>query len=263
MTANLPGWGPIDTVVCDIDGVVVVGSTPVPGAGEALQRMTDAGLRVLFVTNNSTKTTRTIADRLKTITGFEAAPEAIVNSGAATALHIVDDVDNVYVLGTEGLRETLRTGGVTVTSDWREADAVVAGLDFDVSYRNFVDASLAVQYGATFIATNTDATYPAEEGQYPGAGALAAVVQRATGVDPIVCGKPYEPMRRMLEDLVGQHPLVIGDRPETDLALGKVEGWATVLVLTGVTTDAGSVPSEYRPEVVLASIADLPATLGI
>lgn len=263
MTANLPGRGPIDTVICDIDGVVVIGKTPVPGAGDALRRMRDAGLLVLFVTNNSTKTPATIGDRLREIVGFDTPPETIVNSGAATAAFIADDVGKVYVLGTDGLRETLRSGGVAVTRDWREAAAVVAGLDFDVSYRAFTEAALAVQHGAVFFATNTDATYPTEEGEYPGAGALVAVIERAAGVDPVVCGKPHTPMRRMLEGLVGASPLVVGDRPETDLALGKAEGWATALVLTGVTSDADAAPEEYQPDVVVESIADLPGLLGI
>ncbi len=261
--ASLPGFDSIDTLICDIDGVVVLGTTPIPGAGPALTRLQDAGISVMFVTNNSTKAPAMIAQKLLDIVGFETTADRVINSGAATALFIVDRVERVYVLGTDGLRDTLGAAGIKVVTDWHEADAVVSGLDFNLSYDALVGATLAVQHGATFYATNVDVTYPTPEGQYPGAGALAAVIERATGITPIVCGKPHKPMRLMLEGLGGRQPLIVGDRPDTDIALGKIEGWATALVLTGVTHDAAEVPDEYRPDVVIASLADLPDTLGI
>ncbi len=263
MTALLPGYGPVDTVICDIDGVVVLGSAPIPGAGEALHVLRRAGLSVLFVTNNSTKTPTTIAERLRDVVGFDPGPDGVVNSGVATGRFLAGRVDAVYVLGSDGLRQTLREAGVTVVTDWHDADSVVAGLDFNLSYQTLVEATLAVQHGATFYATNTDATYPTGEGLYPGAGALAAVVERATGRQPIVCGKPHEPMRAVLEDYGGDYPLIVGDRPDTDIALGKVEGWATALVLTGVTGDPDTVPEQFRPDIVLESLADLPGALGL
>jgi 4-nitrophenyl phosphatase len=261
--ASLPGFDSIDRVICDIDGVVVLGNTPIPGAGRSLTRLQDAGISVMFVTNNSTKTPAMIAQKLLDIAGFETTADHVINSGAATAQFIVNRVDCVYVLGTDGLRDTLRAAGIKVVTDWHEADAVVSGLDFNVSYDALVGATLAVQHGATFYATNVDATYPTPEGQYPGAGALVAVIERATGKTPIVCGKPHKPMRLMLEGLGDSQPLVVGDRPETDIALGKIEGWATALVLTGVTHTAADVPDEYRPDVVIDSLADLPEVLGV
>ena len=255
--------GPIDTVVCDIDGVVVLGMEPVPGAGDALREIQQAGLNLLFVTNNSTKTRAAIATKLLNIAGFEADLDSIVSSGVATAQLLGDTVHGAYVVGTQGLRETLREGGVNVVEDWRAADTVVTGLDFNLSYDMLVGATLAVQHGATFYATNSDSTYPTSEGLYPGAGSIAAVIERATGIEPIVCGKPFAPMRATLEQYGGDRPLIVGDRPDTDIALGKVEGWATALVLTGVTRDPASVPERYKPDVVLDSLADLPGALGI
>ncbi|MCP4965239.1 MAG: HAD-IIA family hydrolase, partial [bacterium] len=251
MTVFSTEYGPIDTVVCDIDGVVVLGKDPVPGAGEALVKIQQAGLNLLFATNNSTKTRAAIATKLFNIAGFEADLDTIVSSGAATAQLLAGKVEAVYVVGTQGLRETLGEGGVTVVEDWRAADAVVTGLDFNLSYDMLVGAALAVQHGATFYATNSDSTYPTSEGLYPGAGSIAAVVERATGIEPIVCGKPFAPMRATLQQFGGDHPLIVGDRPDTDLALGKVEGWATALVLTGVTADPAAVPEQYKPDIVL------------
>ena len=168
----------------------------------------------------------------------------------------------MYVVGTDGLRDTLREAGITVTADWRSADAVVAGLDFNVTFAALAEAALAIQNGADFYATNTDASFPTPEGEYPGAGALVAAIATTTGQTPLVCGKPHEPMRRLLDGFVGAKPLIVGDRPETDIALGKLEGWATALVMTGVTASIDEVPAEYQPDLVLDSLADLPAAIG-
>jgi HAD superfamily hydrolase (TIGR01450 family) len=258
------GWrgDPVDTVACDIDGVVLLGKEPVPGARAALETIRDAGISVVFVTNNSTRTREDVAVHVERCTGFRANPEMVVTSGVATSRFLAGKVDTVYVLGSDGLRTTLRAAGIAVTRDWREAEAVVAGLDFELDYEVLAGATLAVNHGAGFYATNTDATYPMPEGAYPGAGALVAAVTAATGVAPVVCGKPHGPMQEMVA-AIGEHPMVVGDRPETDIALGDAQGWPTALVLTGVVTDPGQVPAEYRPDVVLDSIAELPGLLGL
>lgn len=256
-------WADADTVVCDIDGVVVVGDQPVPGAGAALEKMRAAGLAVLFITNNSTKTREMVADRIERVVGYKTEPDTIITSGWATGLFIRDEVSRAYVLGSDGLRSTLRETGVTQTSDWRQADAVVVGLDFDVTYKKLVEASLAVQNGARLYATNTDASYPSPEGLYPGAGALVSVIETATGSQAVACGKPNMPMRQLLDDFVAGPAMMVGDRPETDIALGKAEGWITVLVLTGVTSAPEDIEAAYTPDLVLDSISQLPARLRI
>lgn len=253
----------VDTVVFDIDGVVVVGKQAVPGAGAVLNQLRQAGLTVLFITNNSTKTRETVAERIARIVGYRTEPETIITSGWATGISIRDRVSQVYVVGSDGLRSTLLETRVGLTPDWKQADAVVMGLDFEVTYRKLVEATLAVQNGARLYATNTDASYPSAEGLYPGAGALVSVVETATGVKAIACGKPNPPMRDLLDDFVTGPALMVGDRPETDIALGKAEGWATALVLTGVTRNAAEIPTEYAPDLVLASIGELPAHLGL
>lgn len=252
----------MDTVACDIDGVILLGKEPIPGAPAALETIRDAGIAVVFVTNNSTRTRADVAVNVERCTGFTTTPDSIITSGAATARFLVGKVGTVYVLGSDGLRATLRDVGIAVDADWRRADAVVAGLDFDLHYEALVGAILAVNHGADFYATNTDVTYPMPEGAYPGAGALVAAVTAATGVAPVVCGKPHAPMREMVRS-IGDHPMVVGDRPETDIALGIAQGWPTALVLTGVFTAAEQVPEEYRPDVVLGSVAELPGMLGL
>ena len=254
-------WNDIDTVVCDIDGVVLIDREPVPGSRRALEQVAASGRRLMFVTNNSTKTLEAIATRIFDVVGFAASPDQVMNSGWATGRFIADKVDAVYVLGTDGLRKTLRSAGVAVTTSWAEADAVVAGLDFDLTYRKLVEASLAVQSGATFYATNRDPTYPTPEGLYPGTGTLVSVIETTTGVVAIPCGKPHHPMQLAIAGMVGARPLIIGDRPETDIAFGKAQGWATALVLGGVTSDPKDISPDHEPDVVLESIAALPGML--
>jgi len=253
----------VDTVVCDLDGVLYLGTTPIRGSAAAISRIMAAGMELLFVTNNSTKTRETVAGVIEDRIGIIIDPDQIVTSGVATARFLRDRYERVYVVGTAGLVETLQREGLTTTGEWREADAVVGGLDFGIDYPKLTEATLAVQHGAAFYATNTDATYPMPEGQYPGAGALMAAIERATGVAPVVCGKPHEPIRKIVRDSVGELPVVVGDRPETDIALGIDEGWPTVLVLSGVTSDPGAVPAEFRPDHVLGSLAELPDLLGL
>ncbi len=263
MGAALPGYGPIDTIVCDIDGVLLLGSEPIPGAREALETLEAAGIGLVFATNNSTKPPTAIREHVRQVVGYDPGAEAVINSGVATARFIAGKVNRVYVLGSEGLRQTLDEAGINLTENWREADAVVTGTDFHVTYELLAHAGLAVQNGATFYATNSDTSFPRPDGLHPGAGALTAVVALTTGVNPIVCGKPYRPMRDALEDLSGSGVLIVGDRPDTDIALGKEEGWATVMVLSGVVADARQIPPALTPDVVLNSIADLPIALGL
>jgi HAD superfamily hydrolase (TIGR01450 family) len=253
----------IRTVVCDVDGVIVLGSQAIAGAGEALESMREAGLRVLFVTNNSTKTRADVADRLAAVAGYVTGLDTIINSGWATGSLIAGQHRAVYVLGAPGLRATLRETGVDLTEDWQAADAVVVGLDFDLTYRKLADTALAVQNGAAFYATNTDSSLPTPEGLHPGAGSVVALIERVTGVTAVPCGKPFAPMRRLVADFVAGNAVMVGDRADTDVAFGKAEGWATALVLSGVTRAVEEVPRELRPDFVMKSIAELPARLGI
>jgi 4-nitrophenyl phosphatase len=250
--------GPPKTFVFDLDGVVYVDEAGVPGARATLEALEGAGHQVLFATNNSSRAVDTVIESIARRTGFVAQPAAIITSGLAAAELLVDDDDICYVFGSDGLARTLSDRGITVTTDHEQATAVVVGLDRGLTYERLTGAVLAVRRGARFIATNDDATYPMPDGQYPGCGALVASVERATGVRPVVCGKPNPPMVRLVASRV-QHPevWVVGDRPETDLAMAKGAGWGTILVLTGVTHAADAVPDDLQPDFVLESIADL------
>lgn len=251
------------TIVCDLDGVVYVGSDPIPGAPAALEELRAQGRRILYVTNNSTKTPRMVVDTIERLTSLEVAEADVVTSGLVTALALKGRVDRVLILGGTALSDTFRSAGFTVVPDWQDAEAVVSGMKWDLTYDDLAAATLAIRAGAMFYATNTDATFPTAEGQKPGGGAIAAALETATGVSPIVCGKPHTPVGDAVLAVAGPGDiLVVGDRLETDIALGKSQGWLTALVLSGVTTSGHDLPPGLEPDIVVDSLEDLPAVLA-
>lgn len=252
------------TVVCDLDGVVYVGSEPVPGAGEALKRIQRAGLALLFATNNASRTPADGARKISDLTGLHVTPDQLITSAMAAASLLDRPALPCFVVGGAGLIEAVEDAGGRIVDDWEQAQVVLTGYTRDLTYSMLRDANLAIRNGARFIASNDDATFPAPNGLWPGAGATVAYLQRASDTSPVIAGKPYQPMRRLIGERVGSGPVwMVGDRPETDLAMAKAEGWTAVLTLTGVVSDPTAVPEELTPDLVIPSIADLPDALGI
>lgn len=250
------------TIICDLDGVVYLADDEVPGAGDALGRLEDGGYRLLFATNNSSRTRAEGAAKITRVTGYRCEPDQFVSSATAAGATLSPDDGPAFVVGGPGVREALAEAGVAITDDPLAARIVLVGLDMDLTYGKLAAATRAVRNGARLLATNHDATYPTPDGLLPGAGSLAAALQTATDVTPDVAGKPFAPMRRILGAMAGDGPVwMVGDRADTDLAMATHEGWTSVLVLTGVVTDPASV--DPHPDVVLASIADLPGHLGL
>lgn len=254
--------GNFSTIVFDLDGVLFRGDQPVAGAGEVLRVLAAAGVELRFATNNATGLAEEVAAAINRRTGFPASAGDVVTSGMATAAYLAGSVDAAYVVGATSLVTTLERGGVVTTEDWRAADAVVVGLDRGLTYRRLADATRAVRGGARLVATNSDPTFPAADGLLPGAGAIVAAVETATGAAAEVCGKPHDPMARLLGARVGHGPvLVVGDRIDTDIELGRRLGWATALVLTGVATAAEAAGEEV--DHVLGSVAEIPGVVGV
>ncbi len=252
------------TVVCDLDGVVYVGDRSVPGAGEALDRIARAGLGLLFATNNASRPPAEGARKISDLTGHPVQPSQVVTSAMAAASLLGHPGPACLVVGGAGLIEAVEGSSGSVVESWEKAEVVVTGYTRDLTYEMLRDAALAIRNGARFIASNDDATFPAPNGLWPGAGATVAYLERATDVSPVIAGKPHEPMRRLIGDRVGPGPVwMVGDRPETDLAMAKAEGWTAVLALTGVVRDPADVPEALKPDVVVSSIADLPDVIGI
>ncbi len=188
----------------------------------------------------------------------------MLNSAQATALLLAEERPRCLVVGGDGIGEALAARHIAVTSEWRSAEAVVVGFDPQATYAKLRDAALAVQAGARLVATNLDATFPTSTGLWPGAGALVAALEKATGQVAEAAGKPHPPMRALVrEHLAPGSVWVVGDRADTDLAMAKAEGWGTVLALSGVVRQRDEVPAELTPDLVVSSLRELPAALGL
>lgn len=252
-----------DALVCDLDGVIYRGSAPVPGASEAIARLRERGVRVLFCTNNSRSTVGDYEEKLRSM-GIPTPPEDIVTSAIVTAEVLRKRGfagKTAIVVGGEGVREALSSVCISVKDEPEvtRADVVVVGFDPDFSYAAMRRATHAVLNGATFVATNEDPAFPAEEGLWPGAGAILASIETASGRKAEIMGKPHPPMMEVVAGRLTPTAkvLVVGDRPDTDLAGGVARGWPTALVLTGVTASSDVELAEPQPDHVLDSIAEL------
>lgn len=249
-------------IVCDLDGVVYVGATPVPGAAAALAELEGRGYRLIFATNAPIRTAGEVARHIRAVGGYAARAEQVITSAMAAADLLGPGGGPVLAVGESGLAATLAEAGLEITRDPDSARAVVVGLDRDLTFAHLAAATRAVLRGARFVACNRDPTYPTEAGLLPGGGAIAAAIEVASGRTAEVAGKPCAPMTRAIRRALGPGPTwVVGDRPETDLALGRDQGWTTVLVLSGVVTDPSTVPADLRPGLVLPSLSQLPALL--
>ena len=254
-------------VVFDMDGVLYRGDVAIKGAADAVAEIRKMALGVLFLTNNSTQTPEGYVDKLAGI-GIPARPDEILTSALVTAAVCRDEGlagKRAIVAGEEGVRRALEAVGIEIDEDpdSRRADVVVVGWDRGFDYTTLLRASSAARAGARFFATNRDPTFPHEDDLWPGAGSILAAIETAAGRRATVMGKPHEPMmkeaQRRLGD-AGQDPsaiVMVGDRPETDLAGAHAMGWRTVLVLSGVASSSEGV--EPVPDVVLESVAGLVA----
>jgi glycerol 3-phosphatase-2 len=252
-----------DVALLDLDGVVYLGGAAVPGAAQALSQARTAGMRLAFVTNNASRSPSAIAAQLAGL-GVPATPDDIVTSAQAAARMIADRLPQgaaVLVAGGIGLRLALRERGLRPVSTAAERPAaVVQGYSPDISYSLLAEAAVAVRNGAWYVASNADATLPSVRGPQPGNGALVQVIVTATGRQPVVAGKPEPPLHKEAVARTGaRHPLVVGDRLDTDIEGGVRGGADSLLVLTGVTGPAGAVlaaPHE-RPTYLAADLAGL------
>ncbi|MBV9852607.1 MAG: phosphoglycolate/pyridoxal phosphate family phosphatase [Armatimonadetes bacterium] len=262
----------ITTYVFDLDGVMYLGETAIPHAAEAVRRLTRTGRRVFFLTNNSGRTRRDYQEKLVRVNGLDIAEEQIYTSAYATALYLKARGAagrSVFVIGEIGLaRELADSGGlvpVTVADSvpFEAIDYVVVGIDKQFTYDKLRFAHAAITRGhAQFIATNRDSTFPMEDGEIPGGGSLVAALATAAGREPLTVGKPephaYEAILQAAGVPAGQS-VMVGDRLDTDIAVGNRAGAHTVLVLTGVTDSdaAANAPSAWRPERIIGDLRAL------
>jgi HAD superfamily hydrolase (TIGR01450 family) len=253
----------VGTVIVDLDGVIYHGNQGLPGAGPALQALSDMGWRVVMATNNSSKTPADVVEKIQRLTGYVTPLELVVTSAQAAAANLAGNAETALIVGEAALEEAVSDAGIEVVTSWQHADAVVVGVDFGISYDKIDQASRAIRGGAIYLATNTDANFPTPDGLAVGSGAIVGAITIAAGVQPVVCGKPEQPMRTLIKQRTsGRDIWVIGDRPETDIAMAAAEGWRSILPLTGVTTAASSEHAVPVPDFVVASVADVPDIIG-
>ena len=253
--------GAIKAVLLDMDGVVYRGETILDGVLEFLAWSEDMGIRLLYVTNNATKTPSMFVDKLAAM-GIEALPDQIITSAEATAGWMARNVQpgsKVQIVGGPGVWNAMITRGFQPANSPQAADFVVVGMDFNLDYRKCAEATLAIAAGADFIATNVDSTFPSEEGNIPGAGAIVSLLKTASGVEPTVIGKPSPGMFEEAMARLSLHPhecLMVGDRYETDIEGAQKIGIWTLGIGTGVTSVEEFLGKDQPPNFVVRDMAE-------
>lgn len=243
----------------DMDGVLVRGRTAIPGAADFIARLNEMGLKYLVLTNNPLYTPRDLAHRLQTV-GLNVPEGRIFTSAIATARFIQAQMPNgkAYVIGESGLTDAIHEIDYVMTD--HEPDYVVLGETHGYNVTNITRAIRLIMDGARFVATNPDPSGPSEEGIVPACGAMAALIEKASGVAPFFVGKPNPLMMRSALNYLGVHSedtVMIGDRMDTDIVAGVNSGMETILVLTGVTRAEEVDRFPYRPNAVVESIAQV------
>jgi NagD protein len=243
----------------DMDGVLVHEELPLPGAAEFLTRLTELEAPFLLLTNNSMYTRRDLAARLRR-SGLVVPEESIWTSALATANFLENQRPGgtAFVVGEVGLTTALHEAGYTITD--REPEYVVLGETRTYSFEMITRAIRLIVNGARFIATNPDNVGPSADGPLPATGSVAALISRATGVEPYYVGKPNPLMMRSALNAIDAHSettAMIGDRMDTDIVSGLEAGLETILVLTGVTQRAEAESHPFVPSRIVESVADL------
>lgn len=252
-----------DVALLDLDGVVYIGGKAVPGASQALQKASGEGMRLAYVTNNAYRTPAAVAQILTGL-GVPARADDVVTSAQAAARLLAERLPAgaaVLVVGGMGLRIALRERGLRPVSTAAEQPAaVVQGYSPHVDYLLLAEGGLAVAAGALFVGSNGDLTLPGPHGRQPGNGAMLKVISAATGREPIIAGKPEPPLHHESVIRTGaRHPLVVGDRLDTDIEAAQRVGADSLLVLTGVTEAADAVlaPPHQRPTYLAEDLSGL------
>jgi NagD protein len=250
---------PVETWLTDMDGVLVHEGAAIPGATEFIARLRALDRRFLVLTNNSIYTPRDLQARLDRL-GIDVPESAIFTSALATAnfLDSQRPSGTAFVLGEAGLTTALHAVGYVLTD--HRPDYVVLGETRIYSFEAITKAIRLIDNGARFIATNPDATGPSIEGALPATGSVAALISKATGVEPYFVGKPNPMMMRSALNTIAGHSettAMVGDRMDTDILCGLEAGLETMLVLTGISTRTDVDRYPFRPNRVVDSIADL------
>lgn len=248
-------------IVCDLDGVVYRGHEPVRHAVATLNDVVKGGRRVVYATNNASRTPAQVAAQLTRMGLTPSAADVVTSAqaGARRVRELVGEQALVLAVGGEGVRVALREEGLVVATEAAGVRAVLQGFGQDVGWRDLAEAAYAVQAGAVWVATNVDATLPTDRGTAPGNGTLVEAVTSATGQDPVVVGKPWTPLYELSTQALGVATgqiLAVGDRLDTDIAGANAAGIDALVVLTGVhgPADLAAAEPAQRPRYVATDL---------
>jgi NagD protein len=246
--------------ILDMDGVVYTGSKLIPGAKEFVNRLKQGNYKFLFLTNNSYHTPSELRDRLLN-KGIDVSEDYFYTSAMATASFLKVQKPNgcsAYVIGGKGVINELEKVGVEITR--KKPDYVIIAETEEYDYAKIIEATLLIQEGAKFIATNQDLTGPSLRGPVPACGALVAPIEKVTGVSPYFLGKPNPVMMFLARKKLGVHSancFMIGDRMDTDIMGGLESGMTTCLVLSGVTSKETMNQFPYQPDYVFNNLGEI------
>ncbi|HMD90491.1 MAG TPA: HAD-IIA family hydrolase [Anaerolineaceae bacterium] len=243
----------------DMDGVLIKGKNIIPGADKFIDQLNALNIKFLVLTNNSMYTPGDLAHRLKSM-GINITKEQIFTSALATARFLQSQKPNgkAYVIGESGLTEAIHDAGYILTNI--DPDYMVLGETFAYNFEQIKIAVRLVMQGAHFIATNPDVNGPSDGGIVPACGAMAALIEKASGKSPFFIGKPNPVMIRSAINYLGVHSentVMIGDRMDTDILAGIQSGLETFLVLSGVTSIDEVPDYPYQPRSIAQSISEI------
>lgn len=254
----------IKALILDMDGVIWKADAPIGDLPAIFNRIREHGLKFVFATNNSTRTSEQYVSRLQSF-GLEVEPWQVVTSAQAAAHGLSQKFPRgtkVFMIGEAGVHNALEEKGFEILSveNAPDAEAVLMGMDREVNFQKMAEATLLIRKGIPFYVTNPDKTFPTPRGEIPGAGAWYSVVVTATGVEPIVAGKPFPFLMDLALEKLGtrkEETLVVGDRIETDIAGGQGVGCPTALVLSGVSTKLQAENWQPRVDLVANDLSSL------
>jgi NagD protein len=245
--------------IIDMDGVLVHGNRVIPGATQFIDRLNERGCKFLILTNNPIYTPGDLAHRLK-VSGLDIPEWQIFTSAMATALFIKAQKSSgkAYVIGESGLTSAIHSIGYIITDI--DPDYVILGETLSYNFESIKKAIRLIAAGARFVATNPDPSGPGDDGIEPACGAMAALIEAASGTSPFYVGKPNPLMMRTALNYLDVHSestVMVGDRMDTDIIAGVQSGMETILVLTGVTRREDISRYPYQPNQVLESVLDI------
>jgi len=247
-----------------MDGVIWKADAPIGNLPETFARIRELGLRFVFATNNGTMTPEEYQQKLKDL-GVIIDTSQVVTSALGIAYMLAQKYPRgtkIFMIGEDGIRVALEKEGFEIlsTENAPEAQAVVMGIDRGVNFQKIAEATLLVRAGIPFYTTNTDRTFPTPRGEIPGSGAWVSVVTYASGVEPIIAGKPFPYLMDLSLKRLGskkEETLVVGDRLETDIAAGQAVGCPTALLLSGVSTKEQADAWKPSPNFIAESLSVL------